>query len=66
MSGGMKDKKLRKASGLSEVNTEMIIASRKVGIVVMLELCQHILDLNGMLHERKSSVYCRFSKEKKT
>jgi len=52
----MKDTKLVKASGLSEVNMEMIIASGKVGIALMLVLRQHILDGNGMLDEWKSSV----------
>ena len=35
----MKKMKLRKASGLSEVSMEIINASGKVGIDVMLKLC---------------------------
>ena len=40
----MKKMKLWKASGLSVVNMEMINASRKVGIDVMMKLCQRVLD----------------------
>ena len=34
----------RKASGLSEVSLELIAASRKVGILMMAEFCQTVLD----------------------
>ena len=40
-----------KAAGPSEVCAEMISASGDVGIRVMVELCQRILDEKGMPHE---------------
>ena len=48
--------KLGKASGLSEVSLEMINASGKVGIDVMMKLCQRALDRKGMLKDWKTSV----------
>ena len=39
----MKKIKLGKASGLSELSMEMINASEKVGIDVMMKLCQRVL-----------------------
>ena len=52
----MKKMKLGKASGLSEVSMEMINASGKVGINVMMKLCQRVLDGKGMLKDWKTSV----------
>ena len=40
----MKKMKLGKASGLSVMSMEMINASKKVGIDVMIKLCQRVLD----------------------
>ena len=45
-----------KASGPSEVSTEMIIASGEIGIQVMLEICQRVLDGLGIPAEWKTSV----------
>ena len=44
----MKKIKLGKASGLSEVSMEMINASGKSGIDVIMKLCQRVLDKKGM------------------
>ena len=43
----MKKMKLRKAYGLSKVSMEMINASGKVGIDVMMKLVQRVLDGKG-------------------
>ena len=40
--------KVRKAAGPSEVSAEMIAASGEIGIGVMVELCQDVLDGRGM------------------
>ena len=45
-----------KAAGPSEVSAEMIAASGEVGIDVMMELCQRVLDGKGMPDEWKTSV----------
>ena len=45
-----------KAAGPSEVSAEMIVPSRKIGIGVMVELCQGVLDGKGMLDEWVLSV----------
>ena len=45
-----------KATGTSEVSVEMIVASREVGVKVMMELCQRVLDGRGMPDEWKTSV----------
>ena len=44
----MKKMKLGKASGLLEVSMKMINAGEKVGIDVMMKLCQRALDGKGM------------------
>ena len=36
--------KLEKAVGSSEVNTEVIVATDKIGVKDMMELCKHVLD----------------------
>ena len=43
--------KPEKAAGPSEVCAEMISASEEVGVSVMVELCQRMLDGKGMLDE---------------
>ena len=47
----MQKMKSGKATGPSEVNVEMIVASDKIGIKVMMELCQRVLDGRGMPDE---------------
>ena len=34
----------------------MIVASGKIGVKVIMELCQHVLDVKGMFGEWKTSV----------
>ena len=48
--------KSRKAAGTSEVSVEMIVASGEIGVKVMMELCQRVLDGGGMPDEWKTSV----------
>ena len=45
-----------KAAGTSKVSVEMIVASGKIGVKVMLELCQRVLDGKGMPDEWKTIV----------
>ena len=45
-----------KATGPSEVSVEMIVASDKIGVKVMVELCQRVLDGREMPDKWKSSV----------
>ena len=45
-----------KTTGTFEVSVEMIVASGEIGVKVMIELCQHVLDGRGMLYEWKTSV----------
>ena len=45
-----------KAAGPSEVCAEMISASGEVGVSGMLELCQCVLDGNGMPNEWQTNV----------
>ena len=56
--------KSRKATGPSEVSLEMIVASCKIGIMVMMELCQRVLDGREMPDEWKTSVIVPIFKEK--
>ena len=56
ITSAMKKTKLGKASGLLEVNMEMINASEKVEIDVMIKLCQRVLVKKGMLKNWKTSV----------
>ena len=51
----MQKMKSGKATGLSEVSVEMIVASGKIGVKEMMELC-HVLDGRGMPDECKTSV----------
>ena len=48
--------KSRKATGPSEVSVQMIVASGEIGVKVMMELCQSVLDDRGMPDEWKTSV----------
>ena len=61
----IKKMKLVKASGLSEVSMEMINASGKVGIDVMMKLCQRVLDGKGMPEDWKTSVIMSIYKRKR-
>ena len=45
-----------KATGPSEVSLEMIVASGEIGVKVMMELCQRVLDGWKMRDEWKTSV----------
>ena len=45
-----------KATAPSEVNVEMTVASGKIGVKVMMDLCQRVLDGGGMPDEWKASV----------
>ena len=45
-----------KATGTSGVSVEMIVASGEIGVEVMMELCQRVLDGRGMPDEWKTSV----------
>ena len=47
----IREMKARKAAGLSEVSVEMIAAGGEIGIGVMVELCQGVLDGRGMPDE---------------
>ena len=40
-----------KATGPPKKSVEMIVASDKIGVKVMMELCQHVLDGRGMPDE---------------
>ena len=52
----MGEMKVGKAAGPSEVSVEMIAASGEIGIGVMVELCQGVLDERGMPDEWVLSV----------
>ena len=52
----MQRMKSGKATGTSEVSVEMIVASGEIGVKVMMELCQRVLDGRGMPDEWKTSV----------
>ena len=54
-----------KATGPSELCAEMISASGEVGVSVMVELCQCVLDGKGMPDERQTSVLVPIFKERK-
>ena len=45
-----------KATGPSEVSVGMIVASGEIGVKVMMQLCQHVLDGRGMPDEWKTSM----------
>lgn len=52
----MREMKVGKAAGPSEVSVEMIAASGEIGISVMVELCQGVLDGKGMPDDWAQSV----------
>ena len=52
----LNDMKVGKAPGTSEVSLEFIATSGGVGIQVMAEICQEVLDGNGMLVECALSI----------
>ena len=52
----MQRMKSEKATGPSEVSVEMMDASCKIGVKVMMELCQRVLDGRGIADEWKTSV----------
>ena len=52
----MQKMKLVKATGPFELSVEMIVASSKIGVKAMEELCQRVLDGRGMPDEWKTSV----------
>ena len=52
----MQKMKSGKATGPSEVSVERIVASGKIEIKVMMEVCQRVLDGRGMPDEWKTSV----------
>ena len=60
----MQSMELGKATGPSEVSVEVIVASGEIGIKVMMELCQHVLDGRGMSDEWKTSVIAPIFKGK--
>ena len=52
----MQKMKSGKATGPSEVSVEMIVGSGEIGVKVMMELCQRVLDDRGMPHDWKISL----------
>ena len=48
MINGVKKMKLGKVAVPSEMNTEVIVASSKIGMEFMMELCQRVLDGKGI------------------
>ena len=61
----MNEMKLGKAAGPSEVNMNMIIASRTFSVGVMKKLCQRVLDGEGMPEEWKTSIVVPIFKGKR-
>ena len=53
-----------KATGPSEVSVEMIVVSGEIGVKVMMELGQHVLDGRGMPNKWKTSVVVSIFKGK--
>ena len=60
----MQRMKSGKATGPSEVSVEMIVASGEIGVKVMMELCQRVLNGRGMPDEWKTSVIVTILKGK--
>ena len=52
----MQRMKSEKATGPSQVSVEMIVASGEIGVKVMMELCQRVLDGRGMPDKWETSV----------
>ena len=65
MAIAIKVMKLRKAAGPSEVCTEMISASGEVGISVMVEFCQCVVDGKEMPDKWQTSVLVPIFKRKR-
>ena len=55
MINAVKKMKFGKVTGSSEVNIEMIIASGKIGVKVLMELCLRVLDGKGIPGEWQTS-----------
>ena len=56
--------KAGKAAGPSEVSAEMIVASGEIGVGVIVELCQGVLDGRGMPDDWALSVVVPIFKDK--
>ena len=52
----IKKMKLEKVAGPSEVNTETVAASGKIGVEFMMKLCQRVLNEKGIPDKWKTSV----------
>ena len=65
MAIAIKEIKPRKAAGPSEVCAEIISASAEVGVNVMVELCQRVLNGKGMPDESQTSVLVPIFKGKR-
>ena len=52
----MQKMKSTKATGFFELSVDMIVASGEIGVIVMMELCQRVLDAKGMPDEWKTCV----------
>ena len=65
MAIAIKEIKPRKAAGPSEVCAEIISASAEVGVSVMVELCQRVLNGKGMPDESQTSVLVPIFKGKR-
>ena len=61
---GMRKMKLGKTSQVSEISMEMINASEKVGIDVMMKLSQRVLDGKGMPEDWNTNVMVSIYKGK--
>ena len=61
----MQKTKSGKATGPSKVSVEMIVASGEIGVKVMMELCQRVLDGRGMPDGCKTSVIVSIFKGKR-
>ena len=59
-----KKMELENALGHSEVNTEMIVASGKIEVEVVVKLCQHVLDGKEIPDEQKTRAVVSIHKEK--
>ena len=60
----MQSMKSEKVTGLSKVSVEMIVASGEIGVKVIMELCQRVLDAREMPDEWKTSVIVTIFNEK--
>ena len=60
----MQRMKSEKATGPSQGSVEMIVASGEIGVKVMMELCQRVLDGRGMPDKWETSVIVSIFKER--